>query len=328
MREGALVMKTLDLHPNSLPFYEEGITVCIGFFDGFHRGHLELLKCAKRLPYRVAMMTFEVGNGNIKRQKAYLTSREDKSAWFSHFGADEEWIFQLDEIKDQSPLAFVEMLKKINVKEVVVGRDFTFGKKALGKAEDLMHLAGNHFHTHIVDLLEENGKISSSRIRSEILSGQLIEATTHLGHPYFIKGKVTRGLQNGRKMGFPTANISLQFPYLLPPVGVYGVWVYYQGKKYPAMANIGTHPTIDPLKKAILEIHLFDFHQEIYDEPLVIAFVFFLRPEKKFASLEDLEEELSRNREEIYSRLENLESNRIHTSDENWKMVDAIFKKK
>lgn len=148
-----------------------------------------------------------------------------------------------------------------------------------------------------VDIIEEYDvdrvKVSSSFIRNKLEEGQLEQANQLLSRPYRISGKVIYGLQNGRKIGFPTANVDAGH-YVILKKGVYGVYFYHDGKRYLGMANVGLNPTVGEITKISLEVNVFDFDEDIYGEEVDVDFMFRVRDERKFASLDDLKQQLKR----------------------------------
>jgi riboflavin kinase/FMN adenylyltransferase len=178
---------------------------------------------------------------------------------------------------------------------VIVGADFHFGKGRTGNRA-LLEASGakRGFSVTTFDLVGEGGdaKISSTRIREALREGRPRVAAAMLGHPWTVEGRVERGDQRGRTIGFPTANVSLE-GYLEPALGVYAVRVELGGRHYGGVANFGRRPTFDK-KDVLLEVHVFDFSGDLYGQPIVVSFVEFLRPEMKFAGLDALKAQITR----------------------------------
>ena len=143
----------------------------------------------------------------------------------------------------------------------------------------------------------DNERVSSTRIINLLKEGNIITANKILSRNYKIQGKVVKGLQNGTKFNFPTANLLIQNNYILPKKGVYACYTYVDGKKYKSMVNVGTHPTIKELNNAIVETNIFDFNANIYGKIIEIEFVDFIRDEKEFSSIELLKEQLKKDKE-------------------------------
>ena len=161
-------------------------------------------------------------------------------------------------------------------------------------------MLNEHFITHEVQAVVDNkGKISSTRIINDLQNGNIKDVNLCLGRPYEVEGTVVHGLSNGKKIDFPTANIKLDEDYLLPKDGVYIGQVKIFNKLYNAMLNVGKHPTIDKLNDSIIEAHIIDFNENIYNEHVTVIFLEFLREEKTFASFSDLKKELELNKKTI-----------------------------
>jgi riboflavin kinase / FMN adenylyltransferase len=277
------------------------ITICLGFFDGLHKGHIHLINQAIKENEDVYVLTF---NGDIKyltnqRKENYsLTSIEDRIDILSSLNVKGLFILNFNiDLMNLSPFDFIEkILKPLNIKNIYIGKDFTFGK--FGKGD--YKLLSDYFNVKIVDFInEDNSKISSSEIINLILKGDILKVNSLLGRNYFIKGKVVHGLQNGRKINFPTANIEPAFNYPILNNGVYATYITIDNIKYPSMTNIGTHPTIDQLNKNSIETNIFDFDEDIYNKDIKLEFVKKIRDEIKFASLDQLKSQLNKDKLEI-----------------------------
>ena len=195
-----------------------------------------------------------------------------------------------------------DYLEDLNINKVFIGQDFTFGYKGEGNYLTLE----KHFNTKVIDFINfNNQKISSSNIISLILSGQIDQANYQLGRYYSIKGKVIHGLANGRKINFPTANLKLSFNYPIPKNGVYASLIKIDNKLYSSMSNIGTHPTIDELNAPLVETNIFDFNQDIYSKYVEVFFINKIREEQKFNSLDELKDQLSKDRDSIKNLIRN-----------------------
>ena len=145
---------------------------------------------------------------------------------------------------------------------------------------------------------QEQDKVSSSAIRRALLSGEVSTATKFLGYNYFLQGTIVSGYQVGRKIGFPTANLQVDFPNkLIPAIGVYAVRVSVNGQSYRGMLNIGHRPTLNNGTDLSIEVHILDFEGDIYHQPMRIEFVDFLRAEAKFQSTEELALQIQKDKE-------------------------------
>ena len=146
-------------------------------------------------------------------------------------------------------------------------------------------------------------KISSRDIVKLIQTHKMEKAAELLGRPYRINGLVVEGKHNGRTIDFPTANLSLDYPYVFPDFGVYMGYAEVYGKTYKAIINVGTHPTVVPLYKPIIEVHIIDFMGNIYGKDIFVSFISYMRGEKKFESLEQLKEQLTKDKEKAKKTL-------------------------
>lgn len=274
------------------------ITICLGFFDGLHKGHLHLINKAIQENEDVYVLTF---NGDIKyatnqRKENYLlTSIQDRIEILSSLNIKGLFIldFTLD-LMNLSDIDFINtILKPLNIKNIYIGKDFTFGKYGKGDYK----LLKEYFDVNIVDFeCDNNLKISSSEIINLVLKGNIERVNFLLNRNYSIKGTVVHGLENGRKINFPTANIDPSFNYPILNNGVYATYITINNIKYSSMTNIGTHPTIDQLSKSSIETNIFDFNQDIYNQDVKLEFVKKIRDEIKFASLDQLKSQLNKDK--------------------------------
>lgn len=273
------------------------ISLALGSFDGMHRGHLSLLNAARGGDGEFGALFFDKSPREIlKGEGDVLTSLEDKLRILSCLDAGFAYVLHADEELMETPYKDYEekILRKINPDKLYFGEDFTYGYKALGTAITL----SESFPSEVVPLLGLNGeKVSSSAIRKYLDQGEMEKAVEMLGRPYEITGKVVKGFQNGRRIGFPTANVSMSAPYRLPESGVYGGICYSRGRPFVSIINVGTNPTVGLLGKPIVEAHLHGLSDDIYGETIYCDFLFRIREEKKFPGLEALGEQLSEDME-------------------------------
>lgn len=191
------------------------------------------------------------------------------------------------------------LVDELKAKHIVVGFNHHFGKGGKGDFNLLNQLAHKYgYTTEQVGATQLNGlDVSSTKIRNYLDDGNLDVANQMLGYNYSITGTIEGGQQIGRSIGFPTANINPIDPHkILPKLGVYAVWVTYNGIKYPAMLNIGIRPTIGNNLKLTVEAHIIGFNQNIYNQEITIEFVKRIRDEVKFTGLADLKAQLERDR--------------------------------
>lgn len=292
----------MDYRKVQLPVFSQNkeIAVCLGNFDGIHKGHQKLIKktveVAKKDNITSAFFTFSPNPRKFfSKDRVYqLTSIEDRKELVKQYNIDLFLEFEFNQLTmNLSPTEFIEqVLIPLNVKYVICGFDYTFGKFGAGKVQDLIDLGKNKYEVIVIDELEYNdSKVSTTRIMDELSKGNIELVSNLLGREYSIEGKIIKGLKNGKKLGFPTINID-NGEYFLPKTGVYGLEVVVNGQKVRGIGNIGTHPTISELEKPILEIHLLDFSDEIYGEIAKITFKKFLREERKFNNVDDLKKQI------------------------------------
>jgi riboflavin kinase/FMN adenylyltransferase len=276
--------------------------VSIGNFDGIHRGHKQLLAKTKSLADAnkviSCLLTFEPypqaffhSERNIPR----LTILREKIFLAQQSGIDLVYALPFGYCLSQySAQQFIDtiLLQQCQALGVVVGEDFHFGYQRQGNVSSLQQ--DSQFVTTLVPaVLQNDQRISSTRVRAALQAGDLDVAHELLGHRYFMIGRVVRGSQRGRQLGFPTANISLQ--NRLPPLnGVYAVTVDgIVNGSLRGVANIGTRPTVDGLN-AMLEVHLFDFAADIYGKYVHITFMKKIRDEIRFTSLDALKAQIAK----------------------------------
>ena len=276
-----------------LDFKLKNTAVCIGKFDGLHRGHQSLFEEAGKQGRTRVMMTFsfpEVRGIYSDEEKIYLAERA---------GIDIMVVIQAtEEFLHMSPGAFTgEILSgRCDAREVVGGEDFCFGYRRSGDTAFLQREGERlGFRVCIKEKLRQDGEvISSTGIRRLLAQGDMRRAAKRLGLPYFIQGVVGEGNRIGRKMSVPTANLSPAQGKVLPPAGVYAVRVQRGRDVYSGIANLGIKPTIPGTNPMGLEVWLFDFEGDLYGSELRVFLLEFLRPERKFPSLEELYRQIDR----------------------------------
>lgn len=294
-------MKVIKLDKTCL--FEEKIALCLGYFDGLHKGHVALINKAKESGYKVALLTFDVSPKQYLNNLQFnvILDEQQRNELLNDAEVDYLLIQKFDEnFSNMSTKDFINYLKNLNPSLLVVGYDYRFGKNAKGDVS----LLKEHFKViEVEQVKDEKGKYSTSRIMSSLESGNIDDVTFVLGRFYSINGKVVKGLQNGGKIGFKTANMDLNAPYYLPKKGVYACFAYVDDKQYYAMVNVGVHPTIDKLNETIVEVHLLDFDSNIYEKEIRIEFVKFIRDEKLFKTLDELIAQLKNDKEVIRNLL-------------------------
>lgn len=279
--------------------HEEEIVLALGFFDGVHLGHQALLKRTKeigdQLGIKTGVMTFK--EHPLERifpnyTPWLITSNAEKQALIQEFGLDYVFLNPFTErLMKLTPEKFITeyLLKKYNVKAVVVGYNYNFGYKGAGTTEKLKELGKTYgFAVEILPQYTiEKHSVSSSFIREMISTGQVEEVKAFLGRDYALTGKVVQGKKLGRQYGIPTANIKLDPKIVLPNTGVYYTQVYYKGKCLNGLTNLGCNPTFEKHPFSI-ETYIYDFDEDIYGEELTIIFKNKIRNEIKFDTVDDL----------------------------------------
>lgn len=276
------------------------IFLAIGVFDGVHLGHQAVISTsaehARAANGTPVVVTFDPHPEKILRPESaprLLTATPHKIALVRALGVRQLLIIAFDKpFAATEPEDFVKQLvQHANpLREICVGHEWSFGKNRRGNLELLMKI-GAQFDFGVVGIppVSINGEIvSSTSIRRAVESGDLAKAAAMLGREYTILGTVVRGDDLGKKIGFPTANLSAHNEQF-PPNGVYVVEAMLDGAAYPAAANLGSRPTVNSGKSArVLEIHLLDFDCDIYGKDLEVRFIRYLRPEQKFANVDAL----------------------------------------
>ncbi len=279
------------------------ICITIGVFDGLHIGHRKLIKTtveyAQKNQIKSVVLTFSNHPLN-SLAPAYcpqsLLTNKKKVTLLKELGIDYLIMMPFDkQLSNYSPEKFIKafLLKYFKIDCIVAGYDFKFGKDATGDIHLLQQLGDKYdFEIKVIKPVYLCGRIvSSTEIRELLLNGKILLANRMLARKYSIVGKVVKGDNRGKILGFPTANIKLIGNSLLPKNGVYLTKINFNGKDFFGMLNIGIKPTFDNQSLSV-EIHIFDFDDHIYGKQLEISFLRRLRNEKKFGSSEQLKEQL------------------------------------
>ena len=279
----------------------------IGFFDGVHRGHRFLIdrlrKDAEQEGLESTVITFERHPRQVLSadyQPKLLTTFDEKLLLLSKTGVDNCAVLQFDrQMAQMTARGFMERVLRglLNVKKLYIGYDHRFGHNREEGFDDYVRY-GRELGIEVVQNTAfelEGVGVSSSVIRSFLQEGEVELATRCLGYPYFLAGKVIPGVQEGRKMGFPTANMEVCREKLIPAAGVYAVSARLENAASAkrAMMNIGTRPTFGEHTQT-LEVHILDFEDDIYGQDLVVGFGRRLREERKFNSSKDLAGQLEK----------------------------------
>lgn len=280
-----------------------GCVASIGNFDGVHVGHQHIVKRLQDLGRQanlpVVLVTFEPTPQEFfcpQKAPARLTRLREKLTHLQNCGVDHVVCLRFDErLSTLSPDAFINqlLLEKLNIKHLIVGEDFRFGFKRQGNVDLLRQMGRQHgFSVESLNKLDINGQaVSSTRVRAALEDADFELACQLLGRKYSIGGRVVRGAQRGRAWGIPTANIYLN-RRVCPLKGVYIVKVRGPDNTlHNGVANIGTRPTVDGTQ-GVLEVHLFDFQQDIYGHWIDVIFLKHLREERAFSSTQALKKQI------------------------------------
>lgn len=300
--------EALELSPTISPSI-----LCIGNFDGVHRGHQMLLTEMHRLAQAqhlpAVIITFHPHARMVFQQAKCLTSASEKTMLLANFSPSAVVMIPFSQAYAQTDKqVFLEQLARLTPHTIIVGEDFRFGHQRAGSLQDLATVTEKLevfplqglsktglSETGLSDTgLDEAGSgkipIKSSSIRQFLADNQLEAAQNFLGYAYFCVGTVIQGEQRGRSIGYPTANIQVDEDKLLPQ-GVFAVRCQVDGNSYQGMANVGARPSFAADAPA-LEVHLFDMSADLYGHTMLVSFVQFLRPQIKFAGLAELKSQL------------------------------------
>lgn len=292
---------------------KQKIIYALGFFDGVHLGHQALLDTCVRLAAELgaqsAAITFTAHPQSLftDTPPKLLTTHETRVALLRRFGMAQVCSYPVTrEVMGTPWEAFLEALVAQGAAGFVCGADFRFGHKGLGSAQRLREFCqGRGLPCIIVaDQTLDGIRISSSHIRSLLEAGELTQANRFLGHPHILSGEVVSGRQLGRTMGIPTANLLLPPETLCPKHGVYACLAEAEGKRYAAVTNIGSRPTVGG-HRITVEPWLLDFSGDLYGKQLRLELHAFLRPERKFDSLEALKAAILENEAQTRTLFEN-----------------------
>lgn len=308
-------MRVIDSIDNSMVFNNPILT--IGTYDGVHLGHQGILSAlidrAQEKGRESVLLTFNPHPRKIISPESanlmLIDSQEEKRNKLENLGLQTliEYPFSLE----FAQLTADEFVKKIlvdliGVSEVWVGHDHQFGKNRSGNFEELVKLGIKYgFDVNQIDAIQSKDiVVSSTKIRNAILDGELGKANEMLGSVFSFKGNVMHGNKLGRTIGFPTANLHpVDTDKIIPKIGVYAVTAKLRDTVFGGVMNIGVKPTVNELENRSIEVHLFDFNQDIYDEELEVFCHFRLRDEQKFDSIEELIQQIKKDVEIAHTML-------------------------
>ncbi len=300
--------------------------VTLGKFDGNHIGHQLLFDTAIRLKEagdHVVIFTFSVPPAAVvdkDERNALRTIQTHGERQLQHYPDGVDYVVEFpfnEETRSMSPEDFVKkiLVDKLNVKAIVVGVDFRFGKNRAGSVETLEEMGETYGFrvfpqekvTYQVKDRKEPLEVSSTLIKEEIQKGNMEDVRAMLGCPFAVTGEILHGKHYGRTIGFPTINLSVPEDKVMPPNGVYATTVCLDGRILPSITNVGVRPTFDDGEQRTVETNIFDFDEDIYGKVVRVDFYKFIRPERKFASGTELMEEIARNVIEVKAFFESLE---------------------
>ena len=289
---------------------EKKRVVAIGFFDGVHLGHGALLRRARQVADRLgvpaAALTFDRHPSAVLSSSPVLlinSAQERADLMKRLYGVDEVLFCRFDRDMMEMPWrTYVSeyLRREQRAVHVVCGHDHRFGWRGEGNPARLQELCTQlGMGCDVVQKVTVHGQtVSSTRIRALLQSGDMEEANAFLGHPHCLTGTVVHGRQLGRRMGTPTANLLLPEGLLAPAFGVYATAVTVGSRRYPAVTNVGVRPTVDGTGSVTVEPWLLDFEGNLYGKVIRVEFYRFLRPERKFDSLDSLRRAILKNAEE------------------------------
>ena len=298
-------MKTVLIPQDHTQFFSS--CVALGNFDGVHRGHQLLIRTCETLAkeHNLSSIVYTF----FKHHRAYfgnfhevITENSAKEYVINKLFDVDFLAFQTldDAFLNQTPEQFVKTVLKdtLHAKIVTVGEHYSFGKGGAGDATLLKSLCENEgIKVVIVPLMTENGEmLSSTAVRRAVQCGDMDKANRILGYDFFMAGTIVHGNHIGSTIGFPTVNVVPAPDQLLPRFGVYATKTVIENKEYDGVTNIGLKPTIGS-DRPVAETHLFAVHSDLYGKTAHVKFIKMLRPEQKFASIEELKAQIARDKE-------------------------------
>ena len=311
-------------HPyDSSEIHTDDIVLILGFFDGVHKGHKAVIEkgvqIANEKGLKSVVMTFDRHPALVYKkvdplELAYLTTSSRKAELIENLGVD--LMYELgftSKLGALSPKEFVDQyIIQWNAQVVVAGFDYTYGEQDEANMEMLPKYAKGRFGVVTIEKQTiSDEKISSTRVRENISSGNISKANELLGYYFETSGYVIHGDARGRELGYPTANVS-QYPYeYLPKIGVYAVLFKVSGQWYKGMASIGYNVTFGKRNYYSIEVNIFDFNEEIYGENVRIKWIKVLRDEVNFDTIDELIKQLRQDKLDTKETLNNLNESKM-----------------
>ena len=284
----------------------DNLVATVGTFDGVHLGHSFILNRLKdealKMKGESVLLTFYPhprmvlfpDNNDLKM----LNTQDEKIELLDKTGLDHLIVHPFDrEFSRLNSVEFVRdiLVNKLGVKKLIIGYDHHFGRNREGSFEDLVELANLYgFEVEQIEAQEfEETRVSSTKIRNAIESGDMRTANHYLGYSFLLSGEVVKGAGIGRKLGFKTANLDLKNRYkIIPANGVYAVEVILEGQPLKGMLNIGVRPSVEDNGQQTIEVHIFDLDRDLYGQHITLRLIEKIREEKKFNNFEQLKEQL------------------------------------
>lgn len=309
-------MKVIDLARGDNTILPQQVVATLGFFDGVHIGHRHLIDQVKteaaRLGLPSAVITFPIHPRKVLNsdyQPKLLCGYQEKVDQLATTGVD--YCFSLPFTKELSNLDASEFIhrvlkEKINVASLLIGYDHRFGHNREEGFEDYLTY-GKSVGIDVMQATEfrvDGQDVSSSRVRRLLIAGDVVTANRLLTYNYTLSGKIVEGYQVGRTIGFPTANMKVWEKYkVVPLLGVYAVLVHFQNRVLEGMLYIGKRPTLHNDPEISVEVNIFDFDDDLYNQSLTVEFIDFIRGDEKFDNVQELIDSIHRDKENVKKRL-------------------------
>ena len=295
----------MEIIADTTEFYiEKDTAVAIGKFDGVHLGHRRLLEeilAAKERGLSACVFTFDIPPASLfGGDSRVLTTNREKQRIFERMGIDFLVEFPMTaDTAATAPNAFIMdyLVSRMNTRFLAAGTDVSFGRRGEGNSSLLKAMADEcGYEFKLVDKVrtDDGREISSSLVRECVENGDMENVTKLLGEPYSVSGTVIHGNHIGHSLGFPTVNIYPEENKLLPRFGVYRGHTVIGEKIYASVSNVGCKPTVSGDNKVGVETYIYDFDEDVYGQDAIVTLEHFTRPEQKFASLDELKAQLSR----------------------------------
>ncbi len=286
---------------------DEGVVIALGFFDGIHLAHMELInkviEIGKKNNKKTGVVTFHPHPAFVLNKNyitTFLTPLEVKADILSEIDIDYLFIVEFDmQTALLNHTQFVETyLLPLNVTTVVAGYDNRYGYGGEGNINTISADSNGVIDTFEVEEKKYNGhKIGSTLIRNMIEVGNVSEVSNLLGRHYSVDGFITHGRGRGKTIGLPTANLAMKYPYKVPKSGVYAVKVYHENSELTGICNIGHNPTFNYNVNMTIEVNIFDFAEDIYGDYMRVEFIERIRDEQKFNGIDELLAQIDKDKE-------------------------------